>query len=388
MHELPAASSWPAAAAVAAPTDYPVRFVGTGSEYFRIWIVNLLLTIVTLGIYSAWAKVRRLKYMYRNTQIAESSFDYHGSPIAILKGRLIALVLLIAYNFSFNLSLIAGVITLIVLAAIFPWLIRQSLRFRARYSSYRGIHFQFVGGLREIYLIAAPLIFLLVPFVLLGFYAEEEAGEPPIFLAAVLGSALLIYFVLLPYLHYRFKRYQHNNALLGSAEARFTATAGHFYAVYGILFGVMLAIVLAFAAIGFLAGTGMFSSEKGAGVFGVGVLVLVIGSYAAYLLLFAAFVVLIQNRIWNHTTVGEVSFRSEARVWPMARIYLVNVILLVVTLGLFTPFAVIRSLKYRLESVTAITVSGMDQFLSGAAAQDVGATGEGAADLFDFDIGL
>ncbi len=87
----------------------PVRFVGSGSEYFRIWIVNLLLTIVTLGIYSAWAKVRRLKYMYRNTQIADSSFDYHGSPIAILKGRLIALVLLIAYNFSFQLSLIAGV---------------------------------------------------------------------------------------------------------------------------------------------------------------------------------------------------------------------------------------------------------------------------------------
>ena len=104
----------------AAPTDYPVRFLGTGSEYFRIWIVNLLLTIVTLGIYSAWAKVRRLKYMYRNTQIADSSFDYHGSPIAILKGRLMALVLLIAYNFSFQLSLIAGVVTLAFLAAIFP----------------------------------------------------------------------------------------------------------------------------------------------------------------------------------------------------------------------------------------------------------------------------
>ena len=128
--------------------------------------------------------------------------------------------------------------------------------------------------------------------------------------------------------------------------------------------------------------------NKGAGVFGVGVLVLIIGSYVAYFLLFSAFVVLIQNRIWNHTTVGEVSFRSNARVLPMARIYLVNIILLIVTLGLFTPFAVIRSLKYRLESVTAVTVSGMDQFLSGAAVGDVAATGEGAADLFDFDIGL
>lgn len=387
MHELPA-SAWPSSTSVAAPTDYPVRFVGTGSEYFRIWIVNLLLTIVTLGIYSAWAKVRRLKYMYRNTQIAESSFDYHGSPIAILKGRLIALVLLIAYNFSFQLSLTAGVITLVILAAIFPWLIRQSLRFRARYSSYRGIHFQFVGGLAEIYLIAAPLIFFIVPFALLGFYAEEESGEPPILLAGFLGLAMLIYLVVLPYLHYRFKRYQHNNALLGSAEVRFTATAGHFYAVYGILFAIMLVIVLVFAAVGFVAGAGLFNVNKGAGVFGVGILVLIIGSYVAYFLLFSAFVVLIQNRIWNHTTVGEVSFRSNARVLPMARIYLVNVILLIVTLGLFTPFAVIRSLRYRLESVTAVTVNGMDQFLHGAAVEDVAATGEGAADLFDFDIGL
>ncbi len=384
MHELPAAP-WPSSASVAAPTDYPVRFLGTGSEYFRIWIVNLLLTIVTLGIYSAWAKVRRLKYMYRNTQIADSSFDYHGSAIAILKGRLVALVLLIAYNYSFQLSLIAGVVTLAFLAAIFPWLIRQSLRFRARYSSYRGIHFQFVGGLAEIYLIAAPLIFFVVPFALLGFYAEDKAG-PPIWFAALFGVATFIYLALLPYLHYRFKRYQHGNAFLGSAAARFTATAGNFYAVYGILFAVSLGIGVVFGILS-AAGAGIFSSGNGAS-FGIGLLVLLIATYAAYFLLFAAFVVLIQNRVWNHTTVGEVSFRSNARVLPMARIYLVNIVLLIVTLGLFTPFAVIRSLKYRLESVTAVTVTGMDQFLGNASVDQVAATGEGAADLFDFDIGL
>ena len=151
-----------------------------------------------------------------------------------------ALVLLIAYNYSFQLSLIAGVVTLAFLAAIFPWLIRQSLRFRARYSSYRGIHFRFVGGLAEIYLIAAPLIFFVVPFALLGFYAEDKAG-PSVWFAALLGVATFIYLVLLPYLHYRFKRYQHGNTFLGSAAARFTATAGNFYAVYGILFAVSLA---------------------------------------------------------------------------------------------------------------------------------------------------
>ena len=386
MHELPA-TPWPSPASVAAPTDYPVRFLGTGSEYFRIWIVNLLLTIVTLGIYSAWAKVRRFKYMYRNTQIADSSFDYHGSPIAILKGRLVALVLLIAYNFSFQLSLIVGVVTLAFLAAIFPWLIRQSLRFRARYSSYRGIHFQFVGGLAEIYLIAAPLIFFVVPFALLGVYAEDKA-EPPVWLTAVLGLATFIYLVLLPYLHYRFKRYQHGNTLLGSAVARFTATAGNFYAVYGIVFAVSLGIGVIFSIVFAAAGAGIFGSGDDASTFGIGLLLLIIAIYAAYFLLFAAFVVLIQNRVWNHTTVGEVSFRSNARVLPMARIYLVNIVLVIATLGLFTPFAVIRSHKYRLQSVTAVTITGMDQFLGGASVDQVAATGEGAADLFDFDIGL
>src|SRR5262245_30780901 len=35
---------------------YPVEFTGAPGEYFRIWIVNLVLTILTLGVYSAWAK--------------------------------------------------------------------------------------------------------------------------------------------------------------------------------------------------------------------------------------------------------------------------------------------------------------------------------------------
>ena len=69
----------------------PLRFTGNGAEYFGIWIVNLLLTIVTIGIYSAWAKVRRLQYFYRHTELAGSSFDFHGSPIKILIGRVIAL---------------------------------------------------------------------------------------------------------------------------------------------------------------------------------------------------------------------------------------------------------------------------------------------------------
>ena len=51
-------------------------FTGTAREYFGIWIVNVLLTIVTLGIYSAWAKVRRQRYFYGNTRLDGVPFEY------------------------------------------------------------------------------------------------------------------------------------------------------------------------------------------------------------------------------------------------------------------------------------------------------------------------
>src|SRR5258705_4823558 len=88
----------------AALGPHQLRFTGTGASYFGIWIVNLLLTIVTIGIYSAWAKVRRLQYFYRHTELAGSSFDFHRSPIKILIGRLVALVILIAYHYTVRIQ--------------------------------------------------------------------------------------------------------------------------------------------------------------------------------------------------------------------------------------------------------------------------------------------
>src|SRR5258706_2352402 len=76
------------------------RFEGSGREYFKIWIVNLALSIVTLGIYSAWAKVRSKRYFYGNSYIGEHAFEYHGSPLGILVVRLIALAILLASGLS------------------------------------------------------------------------------------------------------------------------------------------------------------------------------------------------------------------------------------------------------------------------------------------------
>jgi uncharacterized membrane protein YjgN (DUF898 family) len=141
------------------PSSYPpqpLHFTGNGAEYFGIWIVNLLLTIVTIGIYSAWAKVRRLQYLYRHTQVAGSSFDFHGSPTRILIGRVIALGMLIAYNLSIRLQSKLTIVVLVALAAVVPWLLRNSFRFRLYNTSWRGTRFHFRGAVSTAYRVFLP----------------------------------------------------------------------------------------------------------------------------------------------------------------------------------------------------------------------------------------
>lgn len=136
------------------------QFTGTGREYFGIWIVNILLTIVTIGIYSAWAKVRRQRYFYGNTRLAGHAFDYHARPKQILIGRIIVVAVLFTYNIAVYLSPLAGLAPLLALLLILPWLIKRGLRFNARVTSYRTVRLDFHGsywGAAKAY-IAGPVL--------------------------------------------------------------------------------------------------------------------------------------------------------------------------------------------------------------------------------------
>jgi uncharacterized membrane protein YjgN (DUF898 family) len=127
------------------PGLHPFEFRGSAGESFRIWIVNVALTLITLGIYSAWAKVRTRRYFYGNTFVAGTAFDYHASPLRILIGRLIAFALFVGYNMSTGISPFLSIPWIIIFAAAIPWLIISSPRFNARNTSYRNVRFNFTG---------------------------------------------------------------------------------------------------------------------------------------------------------------------------------------------------------------------------------------------------
>lgn len=123
-----------------------LSFTGSGSEYFGIWIVNILLTIITLGIYSAWAKVRRNRYFYGNTILLGRGFEYHASGGQILIGRLIVFAYLVLYNIMLTFVPLVGIGLGVLMLFFVPWLVARGLRFSARVTSYRNVRFDFVGG--------------------------------------------------------------------------------------------------------------------------------------------------------------------------------------------------------------------------------------------------
>jgi uncharacterized membrane protein YjgN (DUF898 family) len=374
-------------AAAAPPRRSRARFTGTGQEYFRIWIVNLLLTIVTLGIYSAWAKVRKMQYLYRNTHLDGSVFDYHGDPIAILKGRILAVLLAVLYKLSLTLLGLFGLIALAGLLLAVPWLLTQSYRFRLHNSSYRGLRFRFDGPLSQAYLIIGlPMVMVLGPSVALALSGDPKHPDPK--LAFGLGLLYLPFMLLWPYLHFCFKRWQHGHALYGTGRASFQARAGSFYGIY--LLAALMMIVVALGASSLLMLATVLSAAAhgrfgGAGTVGV---VAVIAFYGALLAAGPFVSARIQNTVWSNTRLEGVGFSSDVRSGRLIGITLTNLVMIVVSLGLLIPFALMRLMKYKVEAIEVLDSDALGRFVSEGKDAGVGSAGEGAVDVMDLDFGL
>jgi uncharacterized membrane protein YjgN (DUF898 family) len=342
-----------------------LRFTGSGAEYFGIWIVNLLLTIVTLGVYSAWAKVRRLQYFYRHTELAGSSFDFHGNPVRILIGRVIALLMLLAYNYTVRIQSAWTLAVIGLIAFAMPWLLRNSFRFRLYNTSWRGVRFHFRGDVGRAYRV----------FLLYG-----------------LASVFTLY-IMAPFMHQRVKAYQHGNTWFGSTSCSFHARAGQFYKIYLLLLAafVGLVVVAVFSGVGGAFAAISAAQKHGGHANPVAALRAVALLYGA-LILFAVsigptFRALIANLIWSNTRVGE--HRIECNMSPLGLIWvtLSNFVLVALTLGLFIPWASVRMTKFQVEAVRLLPAGDLQEFVD-AEPDDVGAVGMEAASAFDFDISL
>jgi len=408
---------------------YPFTFHGNGAEYFRIWIVNVALTVVTLGLYTPWARVRTRRYFYGNTFLNERNFTYLANPVALLKGFLIVVGGLIIYQVTGTINPLYALPVLLIFMGVFPWLIYKSLRFKAHNSAYSNVRLGFKGTCGESYSIYLGLA-LLVPFTL----------------------GLII-----PYQAFRGKQYLFSNLTLGKSRSQTTIEAGQFYLYYLAYFVVgiigtvgMVLVILAMTAA--MTASSMEEEDwdwdsmleeevqddpqaslpalpaallpQAYHAFRSTIVPAVVqaqiplpqdldqeeeedsapeddvpaafmaGFFAAYLLflllLFGVqqfIMVKSTNYTLARTSIGSCRLHSDMRFRDVLWILASNIALIVLTIGIYIPWAVVRFRKYRIEHMAVYAYGDLQEFVAAEEAEQ-SAIGDAAGDYFDFEIGF
>jgi len=336
----------------AEPHPAAIEFTGRAGEYFRIWIVNMALTVVTLGIYAAWAKVRTRRYFYRNTVLLGDAFDFHADPWRILRGHIIAVSILAPYAALSYFRPELALLYLLLIMLLMPFLWVQSRAFNLGNTSYRGVRFGFRRDYKGAY--AAIFMGFLVTLLTLG-----------------LASG---------YAEYRRARFAVTHSRFGTLDFAYHADRSPFIALYikamlvtlGAVFVVGLVMTIIFYMMTTIAGV---SANEYYSSF---VFILYPVVFLAYVLPFAYLNAGRQNLLLGNATLGPHALRSNVAVYDLFIIYLSNLVMIALSLGLLMPWAKVRLMRYRLSCVQVVvhgdivSQSRGDDGSSGAAADTLG----------------
>ena len=330
-----------------APDAAPIEFTGRASEYFGIWLSNTVLAIVTVGVYSAWAKVRRTRYFLGHTIVLGDRLEYHATGMTILKGRLIAVAAIAVYVGIGFVSPISQTIVALALVPVYPWIINRATRFNARMTSWRNVRFDWHGtywGVVRIY-----LLWPIVAVLTLGALAPVAARASREYLA--------------------------NHYALG--RERFGAKTP----VWPYFVALLWTLLLGAALLGVVAGPVavlFFASLPGPdGAIGAGLneplwqLVFVAAPVVVLVPTAICFQILTRNIIVSALTLGDVAtFRSDLSPLRYLWIVLSNFVVTVLTAFAMHPWAQIRQYRYQAEHITVRPAGGMGTFLDTEARSD------------------
>lgn len=331
-------------------------FTGDAGEYFRIWVVNACLTLVTLGIWSAWAKVRNTQYLRAHTTLDGMPFTYDANPVAILRGRIVAVTAFGIWTALAYIAPLAQLALLLPAAFVVPWLIVASLRFNARVTTYRNVGFTFSGGYGDA----------------LGF-----------FVVAPVMSAFTLY-LLIPWVVFRQRAWQAEKTAWGNLGLRLQASAGAFYAAH---IPAIVVFIVGIVALGTVVGISVATAGDAESMPPWSIALMAI-----------VYIVMLLGTLITHASLVRLTLDSlrvgaHARVhctvdpmryaWIMAS----NTICTILSLGMLYPWGEIRRLRYL---AGGTSVSGLESFdeVTGSRATAGSAAGEEIADAFDIDVGF
>jgi uncharacterized membrane protein YjgN (DUF898 family) len=323
----------PAAAAAAPPASgSPERhptYHGTGGALFGIYVVTGLLTLVTLGIYSFWAKVRGRRYHASQTEFEGDRFTYHGTGRELLYGTLKAgllfavpvLLLKVVPSLEVELWLMASAVVLAyaIIALLLPFAIVGARRYRLSRTSWRGIRFSFRG--RAVDFLKLFLKGGLLTLVTFGLYY-------PVFVA-------------------QRQKFLVSHSYFGNRRFDFDGKPRDLFNIYA------LATLLWIPTFGFY--WFWYRARR-------------------------------QRYMWDHTSFGDARFRCTVTADRLLGLYVLNILLLVVTLGLALPWVIVRTTRFNFEYLAL--AGPLDLASIAQEAQTASATGEGLAGFLDAGLDL
>lgn len=337
------------------PEPQPFLFHGDTWEYFRIWIVNTLLTLLTLGIFAAWAKVRKRRYLRGNTELMGHRFDYRADPRGILAGNLLVVVLFLAY------AIFGEVYPMVRFGAIglglvlLPWVVARSLAFNAHNTSYRGMRFY----CRQTY----------------GWTAMTYLGQ---FLFVILTLGIFYPAWIRNRRHFVISSHR-----LGNSYFNFQGRAGPFYTAYLVGGSLVLGAMIA-------GGTFMSLSMAARGA-KVATFTDLLPFFAVYggMLYLAKHYIYAQlfNYVWNHTQLDAHRFRADLPVGAWVRLQMTNLAAIIGTAGLLYPWAQVRSARFALSRLHFLPAGPIER-IERLGRETGSAFGETAAEFAGIDLGL
>jgi uncharacterized membrane protein YjgN (DUF898 family) len=315
----------PASAGIRRPS-----FHGSGGTLFGIHVVNVLLTLVTFGIYYFWAKTRVRRYLSSQTQIESDRFAYHGSAKELLLGTLKAVLVFGLPILFLNVvrdvldvpllfKVAAGVVSGSMLFVFFPIAMVGARRYRLSRTSWRGIRFSFRGRVWE-----------LIKIFILGSFLT--------------GVTLGLYY---PFFLVSRQAFMVSHSYFGSERFDFTGGGRELFGPF------VVAILLTLPTLG---------------------------------LCWVWYVALKRRFFWDHTHFTTARFSCSVTGGALLGLWVVNVLLLVCTLGLAWPWVRVRNIHFVFRNLALI--GPLDLARIEQQAQQVGSMGEGLSGFFDsgFDL--
>jgi uncharacterized membrane protein YjgN (DUF898 family) len=356
-----------------------LSFKGTGSEYFNIWIVNLLLTIITLGIYYPWAKVRRNRYFYGNSVLDGRNFEYHATGLQLFKGFLISMALFITYLIVRNISPATSMFFVFIFSIAIPWIIWQGMKFNLYMTSFSNVRFSFVGALKESYtnFFLYPLGFGLANMIVIVLFVTIDL----LLIKIILG---IVFFTLLVYTSAFLKKinteYLLNNTKYGQgkfiAKLVVTDLININFRAIGLYILLLLPVIFSIPVIE----TAFYEQNF--------IIFIVTYIWVILSLILVVTYKFVRERayIFDKTKLDEkITFVSKLEVQEMMLVSVTNFLVVIFTLGLATPWAKVRMARLILEN-TKVSTEDIDNYVSKQ--QQESSLGDQIGDMFDVDVGI